>query len=547
MEQISAAFLNEDRSAIIQNKLPPKLDHLIRRIHQLDTTYQTFCSRQRIEFYSLNGVYCMTRSSTKELLSPFENPEQKFCSRRRLFDTPSLVESNSPKFEYNFVIEEQSEEEVREIMTETMEQYMSKTREDYGSGVTRPSINQDTHFELKGQFLKELRDNTFSGSEHEDANEHIEKGAIPSKTAIDAKIAIQEMAKYSQKWHNGTSSRTRSTETSDELAAIQAQHNNLEQEIKKVNEKVYAAQVECELCKGPHYIKDCPQKEEGETLEEAYYTQFAKRHEENLNIIKEIRASTDAAIRNQGASIKTLCGLYVVSSTQNNSLFSKTVPFLRRLQNFGCDDWRETQDVKILDVYDHTLPQKEKDPGSFTLPCFLIRVFYEIYGSDIESGRFKLGTRKLDHNQRDSELLTTDSNKKPGASIKNLEIKSYQMRKVLPGKRVWKSCPASTEINPQDQVKSISTGKADFFEIRRIGCGPHTDKDEGKSHAGTLIDIPVFVGRFSIISGFTIIDDDDMTKDVVLGMKFCKKYASCQMIMKKFALGDKCEQIMEDE
>ncbi|GKC11857.1 hypothetical protein Tco_1008639 [Tanacetum coccineum] len=157
-------------------------------------------------------------------------------------------------------------------MTETMEQYMSKTRGDYGSGVTRPTINQDTHFELKGQFLKELSDNTFSGSEHEDANEHIEKvleivdlfhipkitqdqimlrafhvsltgaasrwlrnqpsgsvttweevilfdnrldvptrqildskGATPSKTAADAKRAIQEMAEYSQKWHNGTS------------------------------------------------------------------------------------------------------------------------------------------------------------------------------------------------------------------------------------------------------------------------------------------------------------------------------------------------------
>ncbi|GJS15870.1 hypothetical protein Tco_0410342 [Tanacetum coccineum] len=73
------------------------------------------------------------------------------------------------------------------------------------------------------------------------------------------------------------------------------------------------------------------------------------------------------------------------------------------------------------------------------------------------------------------------------------------------------------------------------------------DKDEGKSHAGTLIDIPVFVGSFSIISGFTIIDDDDMTKDVVLGMKFCKKYASCQRIMKRFALGNNCERIMEDE
>ncbi|GJZ87329.1 hypothetical protein Tco_0658939, partial [Tanacetum coccineum] len=143
---------------------------------------------------------------------------------------------------------------------------------------------------------------------------------------------------------------SRSTETSDGLASIQAQLNNLGREIKKVNEKVYAAQVGCEQCKGPYYTKDCPQKEEGKTLEEAYYTQFgrpfqgggykaaapgfyqmndenpsyqerrqsmedtlskfmsesAKIHEENSNLIKEIRASTDFSIQNQGASIKTL-------------------------------------------------------------------------------------------------------------------------------------------------------------------------------------------------------------------------------------------------
>ncbi|GKD59215.1 hypothetical protein Tco_1296724 [Tanacetum coccineum] len=99
------------------------------------------------------------------------------------------------------------------------------------------------------------------------------RGAIPSKTTADAKVAIQKMAEYSQKWHNGTS-RTKSTETSDRLAAIQAQLNNPEREIKKVNEKVYAAQVGCEQCKGPHYTKDCTLKEEGKTLEEAYYTQF---------------------------------------------------------------------------------------------------------------------------------------------------------------------------------------------------------------------------------------------------------------------------------
>ncbi|GKF43135.1 hypothetical protein Tco_0129687, partial [Tanacetum coccineum] len=53
------------------------------------------------------------------------------------------------------------------------------------------------------------------------------KGAIPTKTAVDAKVAIQEMTEYSQKWHNGTS-KIRSAETSNGLAAILAQLNNLE-------------------------------------------------------------------------------------------------------------------------------------------------------------------------------------------------------------------------------------------------------------------------------------------------------------------------------
>ncbi|GKB21178.1 hypothetical protein Tco_0855101 [Tanacetum coccineum] len=101
------------------------------------------------------------------------------------------------------------------------------------------------------------------------------RGAIPSKIAIDAKVAIQEMAEYSQKWYNGTS-RSRSTETSDGLVAIQAQLNNLGREIKKVNETVYTAQVGCEQCKGPHYTKDCTLKEEGETLKEAYYKQIGR-------------------------------------------------------------------------------------------------------------------------------------------------------------------------------------------------------------------------------------------------------------------------------
>ncbi|GKB67003.1 hypothetical protein Tco_0928415, partial [Tanacetum coccineum] len=112
----------------------------------------------------------MTWSSTKELFTPFENPERVLRSRRKLFETPSLVESNSPELDQFSDIEEHFEEEVTEIMAETMEQYISKTRGEYGSGGARPKIDANAQFELKGQFLKELHDNTFNGSEHEDAN-----------------------------------------------------------------------------------------------------------------------------------------------------------------------------------------------------------------------------------------------------------------------------------------------------------------------------------------------------------------------------------------
>ncbi|GKB77950.1 hypothetical protein Tco_0944845, partial [Tanacetum coccineum] len=57
------------------------------------------------------------------------------------------------------------------------------------------------------------------------------KGAILSMKVSDAKKAIQDMDDHSKKWHNGMSTRCRSTETSDGLAVIQAQLNNLGREI----------------------------------------------------------------------------------------------------------------------------------------------------------------------------------------------------------------------------------------------------------------------------------------------------------------------------
>nr|GEU54390.1 hypothetical protein [Tanacetum cinerariifolium] len=199
---------------------------------------------------------------------------------------------------------------------------MSKTRGYCGSGVTRPAINQDTQFELKWQFHKKLHDNTFSGSEHEDANEHIKKvleGAIPSKTAMDAKVAIQEMAEFSQKWHNGTSSRTRTIR--NQGASIQTVGIQIGQMSKVLQERGFGRLPNSIETNRKDQFKSIPTTE----------ADFSK-------------------------ICRIGCGPYAVSGTHHMSTISKTVPFPRRLQNFGCDDWREVQGVKILEAYDRALP-----------------------------------------------------------------------------------------------------------------------------------------------------------------------------------------------
>ncbi|GJZ57981.1 hypothetical protein Tco_0613475 [Tanacetum coccineum] len=116
----------------------------------------------------------MKKSSMSKLFTPYKEPKREFRSSGRHFKTLSLDKLRLSDFNL-FSNQEYLEEEVAETMAETMEKYMSKTRADYGSGVARPKIKGKDNFELKGQFLKELQTNTFSGSDHEDANEHIEK------------------------------------------------------------------------------------------------------------------------------------------------------------------------------------------------------------------------------------------------------------------------------------------------------------------------------------------------------------------------------------
>ncbi|GJT07185.1 gag-pol polyprotein [Tanacetum coccineum] len=196
----------------------------------------------------------------QNLVQPFKNPERVFRSSRKLSKTRSLDYLSSSEFNLISDPKDQFEEEETETMTEpTMEEYMTKTRDGYGLD----NEDADEHIEkvLEIERFKEL---LLRCPQHylTDMQEVISfykgldvptrqildsKGVIPSMKAADANKAIQDMVDHSQKWHNGTSTRCRSTETSDGLAAIQAQLNNLGREIKKVNEKVYDAQGSYEL------------------------------------------------------------------------------------------------------------------------------------------------------------------------------------------------------------------------------------------------------------------------------------------------------------
>nr|GEW64107.1 hypothetical protein [Tanacetum cinerariifolium] len=97
---------------------------------QLNTAYQSFDITEEADSSYL--ISCITRSSTKELFTPFKDPKLEFCSSRKLFKTLSLDGSRSHVFDLFFDLEENYKEGVVETGAKTMEEYMSKTQADYG-------------------------------------------------------------------------------------------------------------------------------------------------------------------------------------------------------------------------------------------------------------------------------------------------------------------------------------------------------------------------------------------------------------------------------
>ncbi|GKB76872.1 ribonuclease H-like domain, reverse transcriptase, RNA-dependent DNA polymerase [Tanacetum coccineum] len=128
-------------------------------------------------------------------------------------------------------------------------------------------------------------------------------------------------------------------------------------------------------------------QERRQTMEESlskFMVESTKIHDENSNLIKEIQASADAAIRNQGASIKALeiqigqiskkMVLTELIDRKESATNLKRSLMEKPGMGYQIQASTNTHDSTILKDY---LSPNEKDPGSFSIPCYINNIYFK--------------------------------------------------------------------------------------------------------------------------------------------------------------------------
>ncbi|GJW77422.1 hypothetical protein Tco_0139104 [Tanacetum coccineum] len=291
-------------------------------------------------------------------------------------------------------------------------------------------------------------------------------------------------------------------------------------------------------------------------------SESAKRHEEKSNLIKEIRAMTDAAIRNQGASIKTLeiqigqmsrSSQYAVSTGQNSKLLYKsrqmTIPFLSHLDYHYCEQEEGNYRPKFRKAYgashiNNAIPRKEKDPGSFTLPCFINNTSFDNalvdLGASVSvmplSTYLNLGLGELAHIRLIVELAYRTV-KYPKGIVKNVLVGIGKF--TFPVEFIILDMPEDIKVSLILRRPFLSTARAkiDVYkrkitlrigeeniifksvktwleEIKEMDLVPVPTIKEGR---GALMNVPIFVGTFSVVTDFAVLENMDAYRDKGMG------------------------------
>ncbi|GJV05914.1 hypothetical protein Tco_1343570 [Tanacetum coccineum] len=331
-----------------------------------------------------------------------------------------------------------------------------------------------------------------------------------------------------------------------------------------------------------------------------FMSESSKRHEENSNLIKEIRALTDDAIRNQGASIKTLeiqIGKMskvlqergfgsLPSSTETNprdqvKSISTTIeadvsPICRIRSSQYAVSTGQYNTLMYDEAYseashiNNSIPRKEKDPGrlgelAHTKLTFELADMTMKYPKGIaENVLVRIGKFTF---PVDFIILNMPEDIKvplilgiPFLCIARAKIDVYKIKITL---RVEEERIVFTSVKPARETlvlnRSLDPFLEDYiklndlnepFELRRnqgddlmptieegevieefrtrddelnIGIDDyHYDYDK-KIHidwnnvVGALMNIPIFVGTFSVMKDFAVLKDMDAYRDKRMG------------------------------
>ncbi|GJW91768.1 hypothetical protein Tco_0169321 [Tanacetum coccineum] len=150
----------------------------------------------------------------------------------------------------------------------TMEQYLTLTRGNQTPGVVKPEIGGNVNFEIKSQFMRELRKNTFADNKKDDAHEHVER--ILDIVSLFNILGVTHDAVTFRVFPITLIGAAKSN-NSEGMAAIASKLDNLGRDMKKLKENVHVIQVGCQLYGGAHLDKECPLNEEVKSMEEVKY------------------------------------------------------------------------------------------------------------------------------------------------------------------------------------------------------------------------------------------------------------------------------------
>ncbi|GJQ97011.1 hypothetical protein Tco_1197710 [Tanacetum coccineum] len=213
----------------------------------------------------------------------------------------------------------------------TMEQYLALTRGNQTPSVVKPEIGGNVNFEMKSQFMRELREDTFSRNKNDESHEHVERVLdivslfnIPgvSHDAVMMRVFPITLTGAAKRW------------PSEGPPGYYTRIDNR-----------------------PPFGEKRPSLEE---IMNKHLEELTRRRAEMEEWVKKLQENAEINTRNQIASLKNL-------ETQIEQLTKEF--YIKAANEINNSSFNHCKAVYTDKKIPHDNGQHEMNPGNFTLPC----------------------------------------------------------------------------------------------------------------------------------------------------------------------------------